>query len=268
MDEARGEIEKAVSISPKDYLLRYYRAAILSGAAADQIDRKEAVKIRDDLAASIELAPNFTESYNLLAWFNLVTGEQIEESIDLLESALARYPGRQELMLTLGQLYLALGEWQEALTLVEPLSAAGAVPEVRSRAAALAMSIRKSAGLGTPESAAQAAPEETQPGTARGSDGVDSSPVEEGEKIRGLLVEIICADKQMTLVVQAPERSFTFRSDSPDLIQFTSYTPEVVSQIKCGRRMPPSPVMVRYRKSGIDGADGEPLAVDFVEPER
>jgi hypothetical protein len=155
------------------------------------------------------------------------------------------------------------------LTLIEPLSAAGAVPELRARAWSLVSEIRKSAGLGPlPAAGESTSDQNSRPEDRSADNNVPPATIEEGEQIRGLLVEILCIEKQMTLVVQAQDRTLSFRTDSPDLIQFTSYTPEVVAQIKCGRRTPPSAVMIRYRKSDLEGSDGEPLAVDFVEPER
>ena len=83
-----------------------------------------------------------------------------------------------------------------------------------------------------------------------------------------MLVEIACRDRQMSLIVQAGARRLVFRSDAPQGIAFTSYTPEVVDRVRCGPRNPAVPVVVRFRRTPDEAdRDGEPVAVDFVAPE-
>jgi hypothetical protein len=97
----------------------------------------------------------------------------------------------------------------------------------------------------------------------------EAEPEPQGEELQGMLIEMACAQNQLTIVVEAGNQVIRLRSNTPDRIRFTSFTPEIEGQIKCGRRSPPTPVRVRYVKGSADGqADGEPLAVDFLAPDK
>jgi tetratricopeptide (TPR) repeat protein len=268
-EDAVREIDLAVNTAPEDFLLRYYRGMILSGAAtgSPRAAGDSTERARADLIKSIELAPEFTEAYNLLAWVNLASGEQQEESFELIERALRISPGREELRITLGELHLSEGNWEEARQIIEPIARSGFTAESRQRAAALLQKIRRTAeeqaGItlrDDPAPPEAPAPQPESPGSAE--------PEPRGEELQGALLEITCAQNQLTLVIEAENRVIRLQSGTPDRIRFTSFTPEIEGKIKCGRRNPPTPVRVRYVKGTAGQADGEPLAVDFLAPDK
>ena len=276
--EARAEIEK-VPAGSDNYLLAYYRAFVLSGAAApggvpSARDASEAV--RSELAKAIEKNPAFTESYSLLATYNANIGVPVEDCISLLEDALKISPGRQELLVALARLRLRNREWVAASEIAEGVHAAPSTPGIAAESAALLERIREVAEQqsgsrpgpsGSGNQSGSLADRLAQQATSGGVGVERPDPEVEGEQISGLLMEIVCRDQQMSIVVQAGPRRYVFRSGSPREIRFTSYTPEVVSRIQCGPRKPPVPVVVRYRKiEGESDNDGNPLAVDFVSP--
>src|SRR4029434_2553934 len=77
--------------------------------------------MRAELKKAIALKPNFPGSYSLLAFVNMVTGEQLDESVELLKRALALSPGKQELNLQLAQIYLRQQKFDLARQTLEPL---------------------------------------------------------------------------------------------------------------------------------------------------
>ena len=93
------------------------------------------------LSRAIELKPDFPQSYHLLAFVNLVTGEQLDESIVMIKRAVALSPGSEEFLFVLAQLYIRKQDLAEARKVIEPLAATGADPQIRARAASMLASI-------------------------------------------------------------------------------------------------------------------------------
>jgi tetratricopeptide (TPR) repeat protein len=92
--EAKLLSQQAIALEPDHYLTHYYYAYALSreGMDAEQTinryDPARAQLMRAELSRAIALKPGFPESYRLLAFINLVTGEQLEEAVNLLTRAL------------------------------------------------------------------------------------------------------------------------------------------------------------------------------------
>src|SRR5438552_11448385 len=111
-EEARKALQEAVTENSSSYLAHYYYAFAVSREGMDSMNMvrsyspEAAAIMRAELKKAIALNPGFPESYSLLAFVNMVTGEQVEESIGLLRQALALSPGRQDLSLELAQIYL------------------------------------------------------------------------------------------------------------------------------------------------------------------
>ena len=86
-----------------------------------------AKEMRESLRKAISLRPDFLESYHLLGWINLVTGEELEVSAALLRRALAMAPGNQHYALVLAQIYLRQEKFEQARQTAEPLTRDGAL---------------------------------------------------------------------------------------------------------------------------------------------
>jgi tetratricopeptide (TPR) repeat protein len=85
VNEARASLERAVSLNSQNYLAHYYYAFTLSrqseeGAPVSAYTPEIAAKIRQHLQKAIALRPDFVESYNLLAFVSLVSGENMPEA--------------------------------------------------------------------------------------------------------------------------------------------------------------------------------------------
>jgi len=91
----------------------------------------------------------------------------------------------------------------------------------------------------------------------------------DGEQARGLLTEIQCSEKGMTLVIKDGERTLKFNTSPPERLEFIGYTPDVKESITCGKVNPAKLVVVTYRNSTDASSPfaGEPIAVEFVKPE-
>jgi tetratricopeptide (TPR) repeat protein len=71
-------------------------------------------QMRESLKRAIELNPNFTASYALLAFVNFVRNESLDESIGLIQSALKIASGNQKYQLRLAELKLRKEKFSEA----------------------------------------------------------------------------------------------------------------------------------------------------------
>lgn len=146
--DAREHLRRAVAADARNHLAHYYYAYALSREGMNEMSFVSsyapaiAAEMRAALRKAIELKPGFAASYSLLAFVNMVTNEQIDESIELLKRALALAPGEAQFRLDLAQLYLRKQDFDAALKLVEPLAESAPEPRVKANAQSLRDSIR------------------------------------------------------------------------------------------------------------------------------
>jgi len=138
--EARRLLQQAITLEPDNYLTHYYYAYALSREEMDEeqgiaeYKPEDAAVMRRELARAIALKPGFTESYRLLAFINLVTGEQLPEAVELLRQGLKLSPGRPDLTLILAQVYLRMKDTNAARAALQQLINSGANARLRARA--------------------------------------------------------------------------------------------------------------------------------------
>jgi len=141
--EARRLLQHAAALAPDNYLIHYYYAYAISREQMDdeqEIDAYEddaAQLMRRELRRAIALKPDFAESYRLLAFINLVTGEQLPEAVELLRRGLKLSPGRPDLTFILAQVYLRMKDAHAARAALQQLVNSAANPRLRARAQTL-----------------------------------------------------------------------------------------------------------------------------------
>ena len=136
--EARASLERAVALNSENYLAHYYYAYTLSrlspGGQAVTFTPELSAKIREHLQKAIALRPDFAESYNLLGFVSLVTGENLEGAIASLKKALNDSPGRHDFAFTLAQLYARTGDYKQGRQILEQIAKLSAEEEIRRAA--------------------------------------------------------------------------------------------------------------------------------------
>src|SRR5262249_41000279 len=101
--EAKSNLEQAVAADSKSYLTHYWYAELLvregtsEGSLGVRFSTDTAKTIGTELKRAIDLQPGFIESYRLLAYTSLVTGEALDETLGLLKRARTLAPGREEI---------------------------------------------------------------------------------------------------------------------------------------------------------------------------
>ena len=112
LDKAQASLERAFTANLQNYLAHYYYALVLSGVESGNVTGYPPdvlKKIRGHLQKAIALRPDYPESYKLMAFVNLVTGENIDNSIAAMKHLMSALPGRYDFTNILAQLYLRNG---------------------------------------------------------------------------------------------------------------------------------------------------------------
>lgn len=124
--EAKKYLEKAVS-SPQDYLTHYLYAYVLSREGVSSTGRiKEyspanSALMREHLLRAIKLKPNYAPAYYYIALVNLVTGERLDEALEMAQRAKQLEPSQTANSLLIAQIYLRRSDNAAARRILEQL---------------------------------------------------------------------------------------------------------------------------------------------------
>jgi len=306
-DEAKEQLRQAVEAGAQNYLAHYYYAYALSRSGMDAVGRVNAYDaetlgaMRASLLKSIELKPDFPESYHLLAFVDLVTGDKLDEGVQMLNRARSLSPGNPQFAFVLAQIYLRQEKYDAALKMVEPLAHDNADPQMRANAESLISAIRMIQAQAAQikaeqQEATQRHDEQGQPRLVRRSDlDADGSapqtsaqsgksddelaseafsssindalrkPLAGETRLLGTLTRIECGGG-LVFTFEAGGRTLRLTSRDFDGLQIVAYTPQAGSQLSCGPRKLQSRAVVTYRAAagGRAKSDGEIVALEFV----
>jgi tetratricopeptide (TPR) repeat protein len=272
--EAIPLLKRAAELAPENYLAHYYYAYGLSrqGMNEDSVvmgyERDVAAIMRAELLRAIELKPSYPESYHLLAFVNLATGENLDQAEALLRRAIGMVPARETFAYALAQVYERRRDWEKARAVLDPLRRSRN-PQLRARAeqmlATIARTERELAelaarGISVPDA------------TAAGDSSVQAIAQKprlpkrfEGERVRGLLMNVECDGAGSTvLTLKEGERTLRFRSDNLRRVIFVTYVQGMGRNIACGQRQPANLVLLTYRPSNNPQFSGEAVGIEFV----
>jgi len=288
-EQARAYLERAVAASSQDYLIHYYYAFALSREGMRDTNTvmgfapEIAAKMRVSLKRAIELRPDFAESYNLLAFLNLVTATDIDLSVEMMKHQLAIAPDRDDFAFMLAQLYLRKEDAPAARKLIDRITNSSDA-EVRQRA----QSLRNQLEWIEKEQAflAKQAEGANNSSNDRGRDvngqaivyDVDPNAVlrdalrkpAAGEtQTQGVLLRIDCDQKAITFVVRIGDQLRKLTTDNFRHVELMTFTAEAGRQVTCGPRKPEDNVVVAYVPASDVRAkvDGVVKSVEFVPPD-
>jgi FimV-like protein len=304
--EARELLRKAAEAGTQNYLAHYYYAYALSREGMDDAesvsrysDESTAV-MRAELKKAIELKPNFPESYYLLAFVNMVTG-QLDEAASLMKKALQISPGNETYSFALAQVYMHKGDYEPAKILLTNIAQSGSEPQLRATAQSMLDAIanmqarRARAGGDEPpvaDSSAQNGRDNPRPprggegpptadnapgqNTGSGNKSFDQSsalrevlrPARDGERrVQGVLVRIDCDARGIVFTVRVEGALLKLHAAKFEDMDISTYTQEVGGEITCGVMKKENTVVMTYRPSAASGRarlDGEAVALEFV----
>jgi hypothetical protein len=279
-----------VAANAQNYLAHYYYAYALSREGMNELGmiqgypQETAREMRAALEKAIGLRPDYPESYHLLAWINLVTGERLDEGVKLITRARALAPGNDEYALVLAQIYLRQENFEAARRTVEPLAREGGDPQLRASAQSLLNAIEGTrAQLERYEKMRAAAAERRGAGESAGEGGTprlgrrgvetggDTEVAEAKEvspedamaaalaealrkplagetRAQGILTRIECGPKGVVFHVRLRDGGLLkLQSSGFEEVGIRAYTREAGGDLTCGARKPESLVIVTFR---------------------
>jgi tetratricopeptide (TPR) repeat protein len=290
VDEARSNLERAAA-STQNYLIHYYYAFTLSRSRPDDSAAETgyapgiAAKIREQLNKVIELRPDYPESYNLLAFVSLVTGNNLEETIEMMKKQIELLPGRYDFKYMLAQLYLRKDNYPAGRQLLDEVARSNGDVELAQRARALLNEIERiqtqAERLKTEWAAKSRASKQGFSGavqdatTSTRPDPNDPSsylrevlrpPAPDEKQLQATLVRVDCEAKGPVFVFQTEEGLLRLRADGFEQIELTTYSPEVKGDLSCGLRRPENLVVLCYVASTDKRSktDGTVRSIEFV----
>jgi tetratricopeptide (TPR) repeat protein len=132
---------RAVQANSKDPRVYYYSALLVNEEDSMTRDPEKLNTMKKELQESIALDPDFADSYALLAYAYMASGER-DEAIASMQRAVQLSPRNEQYLFNLSQMYVAMGKVQDATAVLGPL-ASSANPEVAARARESIEQIRK-----------------------------------------------------------------------------------------------------------------------------
>lgn len=279
VEESKTQLQEAVALAPRDHLAHYYYAGLLreEGAEAQSTVRGYAERtalIRAELKKAIDLAPDFLNAYGLLVLTDLERNPQLTEATDLLNHLRALAPDRREFKLLLAKLRLREENFAAARAELRALTDdTQTAPALRLEADIVLNTLPDREKLAAERAAqvADAVGATPAPATWLPCDMPEPGPYLKptrfvGRQVCGRLTRIDCADGDIRLSVETPDRTLNLRADALERVRFITYTAALRGKLQCGDRPAPEPVLVTYRPA-TDAArhsDGELTAVEFV----
>ncbi len=120
MDKAREHFSRAASLNSTDARVHYYSALLLNHQGFSD-DRDEAMReMKSELEKAIALDPGFADSYSLLAFVQMATGDK-DEAMQSLRKALQLNPRNENYQLNMARYLAADDKLDEAESLLKSL---------------------------------------------------------------------------------------------------------------------------------------------------
>jgi tetratricopeptide (TPR) repeat protein len=260
--EAISLLERAAARDSKNALVHYYYALALTRPRQDipeltiGYSSDVAAKARSELRKAIALRPDFADSYDLLAYVNLVTNTDIDETIELLKAALARTPNRVDFMYMLGQLYMNKDDYKQAKSMLGRVVAGPVEVQLRERSQKLLSTMNsleeqearkqeaRIARGSAPDSDEHANQISLDPSTALRE--ALRRPGAGETQVQGSLLSIDCEPTGLVFVVKTNDHILRLKADTFQQVKRTTFTVDVMGSITCGVRKPSNPVVICY----------------------
>lgn len=289
--EAREVLEKAIAGDPKNHVAFYRYAYLLSRENLDgmgyvrSFPAATASKMRDALKRAIAINPAFTESYELLAFVNVVNNEDLDDSVKLIQAALRYQPGNQRYAMRLAEIMSRQNKLDEAAALAQKIASTADDGSLRHRATTLMGYIaqkreydQRLAVLKRTEGAAGLTPvDRSKPlsedeiakrqaeANLRGINRALRKPGTGEERLIGRVERIACRGPAITYTVRSGASTLTFGSKDFEGLTLNSFDAAAANvQVGCDENLAKFEAVVTYRPGAKRGGRGEVIAIEFV----
>ncbi len=305
-DEAKQFLERAVSAGKDNYLAHYQLAYLISRSNQDEFGYAremlgdDAKRIRDLLTKAIAIRPDFTESYELLAFVSLVTNDELDAAVAHLRTALKYQPGNQRYAIRIAEILMRQDKFAEAKSLAEKLIATTDDLKVRSQAESVLSNLRMREEITARNEAERKRFEERRnsvpsaggssaPVLLRRPDGTGPKvsaelekftseslifsinqflrkPVGNEQRVLGSLGPITCNDSTVTFPVESNGKKFNLTSKDFESLTLANYlTAEETIDVGCGANLNGMDLVLTYDPAMASGTSaGNLIAIEFV----
>jgi tetratricopeptide (TPR) repeat protein len=294
-EEAKKYLEKAVAGDRRNHFAHYNYAYILSRESMDefgyvrQFPAESMRKMRESLHKAIEINPDFTASYHLLGFINMVNNESLDETLAVLKKALELQPGNQENGYLVAQIYMKQEKYAEARSLAEKIAKTADEAALRTNAQNLLNTIRqfesqasqyqtqvkeledKGIRLVRREEAKKLTPEEIarlkEENEIVGLNRQLEKPAADEKQILGRIEKVECVKGEINYTVRTDAETFTLSSRDFSQLSLTALTEEAQSlEFGCDAAVKDYLSVINYRPSADPKAKskGTLSAVTFV----
>jgi tetratricopeptide (TPR) repeat protein len=292
-DEARSHLEKAVASDGRNHIALYRYAYLLSREGRDEFGRvmgfNEATtaKMRDALKKAIAANPSFTESYELLAFVNLVKGDQLDESLTLLKTALRYQPGNQRYALRIAEILVRQDKFNDAAAIADKIAATADDGEIRGRAQSLVSDINNrkqfaerhaASGMqlgGPPRMIGQSSAPPTEAELAKREAETNLltmnealRPVGDGDlRVIGNIQKIDCRTRPIVYTIRSGGETLTLTSADFQGLSLNTFDPKASSlEVGCDEDLSAQLSVLTFRAAtgAKTGPKGELISIEFV----
>ena len=287
--EAQICLEKAIRADTQNYLAYYGYAFVLSREGMTEFgfvsgySAADADKMRANLRKAISLNPSFAESYNLFAFVNIVRNENLDESLEMINKALAIAPGNQWYavryaeLLTRKEDYLTARNMMRKILQTAPddalkLYAENSIRTINSLEAQLE-DIKNDRKRQQRAEVTDAPLSDEEIAGRRAKAMLESlnetlrKPKKDEKRLLGYVTNIDCQPSQIIYTVKADDRILQMKGESFDKLKLISYESEMVdSEFGCGAMKNDKLSVVTFRPNADINSKvaGEIVAIEFV----
>jgi len=291
--EARAALEKAIAGDPRDHVAFFRYAFLLSREGQDEFgfvrsfDAAHAAKMRDALRKAIAINPAFTESYELLAFVDVVTNEELDEAARLMRTALKYQPGNQRYALRLAEILSRQGKLDESEAAAKKIAETADEPDVRTRASGLLDFIiqkrvydeqmaeykQRNGGVeprridsGKPPTEEELAKRQAE-ATLRSINASLRKPTAGEQRVIGRVQKIECRAGTVSYLVKAGTEVFTLTSRDFEALTLSAWDGESANlQVGCDADISAVDAVILFRPATGPKAKarGEMIAIEFV----
>lgn len=144
---AKRHLEHAMADDQKNHYAHYNYAYVLSRESMDEFGYvrsyppEVAAKMKNAFRKSIELNPEFSESYRMLAFVLMIENSDLDEAIAVLKKGLQYQPGSQHYAMLLAQIYMRQEKFADAKLIADRLIKTAEDEAMRRNAEQIASSI-------------------------------------------------------------------------------------------------------------------------------
>lgn len=291
LDEAFSNLDKSLEYKDVNYLIYYRYAYALSRQGMTEYgfvsnyDAETAGKIYGFLDKSIELNPEFNESYNLYAFVGFVRNEEIDKSLSFMAKVLADSPGNEQFLLRKAELDMrkenftqarknASDVYQNAENAGSRLYAQNTIQRIDSTEYQLLQSRRyEKLPYSDTISEKPFSDEEIARRRAKAMrESINAAlrrPASDETRIFGNIVGIDCRQNQVDFTVKTDDKIVKLYAESFEMLQLMTFNDAFSkSQIGCGAANIENAVIIyRNLKNLKPDVSGEIVSVEFVPKE-